>query len=489
MKLNSAFFYSLLTLSLSQLTMNTDVWAQNQKDADADRWFEIEVILFKQLGDKTNLKEKFPKGINASKLPKYKQSFDLLGSYLQPDLTNIKQLMPHCGESKPQQLLIEPLQNVAQIQVDNQFKSIEKVLKQTSIQLSTQINDQTSEQKNTTFFAIDLQKEALANEIFSTKSLCIITQTEMANILDKEQLAHFDINSFGVDALPSRLNATGLHDSEKPYLIADESLLLKDIYQGLRWSKEFQPLFHFGWRQVGITEKDAIPLKLFAGDHIEYQYHKALATYQAEIEEANEIEKNLLEKLSQNQNLVNNEFKIEPAQKQQILTQTQLFSHLDAIEKNTSSETIDNEIINNIVNQIDKQNLDSLLTQIMQSTSNLASDPDINGVIPSGILPITMNKTHDSLLQSWFLNGFLKIHLDHYLYITADFNLFNQDPIETMTDKGFSDEIKLINFSQNRRVITGEIHYFDHPYIGMVIQIRRFDPTQPEGERVSQAIR
>lgn len=487
MKLNSAFFYSLLTLSLSQLTMNTDVWAQNQKDGDTDRWFEIEVILFQQLGDKANLKEKFPKGINASTLPKYKHSFDLLGSYLQPDLTNIKQLMPQCGESKPQQFqfLAELLQNVGQVQVDSQFNLIETELNQTR----SQINDQINEQSSTPPITLDLQKEDLAKAIFSTKSLCIITQTEMADILDKEQLDHFNIDSFGVDALPSKLNAMGLHDSEKPYLIADESLLLKDIYQGLRWSKEFQPLLHFGWRQVGITEKDAIPLKLFAGDHIEYQYQKALTTYQAEVEEANAIEKNLLEKLSQNQTSVDNEFKIDQAQKPQVLTQTQLFSRLDALEQSTSNDAIDNEIINNIVNQINKQNLDTLLTQITQSESNLTNDVDINDEIPHGILPVTRKKLPHSLLQPWFLDGFLKIHLDHYLYITADFNLYNQDPIETISDNGISDEVKLINFSQNRRVITGEIHYFDHPYIGMVIQIRRFDPSKPEGERVSQAIR
>ena len=483
MKLNSALFYSLLTLSLTQLTMNTDVWAQNNKSADAERWFEIEVILFKQLGDKATLKEKFPKGINASKLPKYKQYFDLLGSYIQPDLTNIKQFMPHCGESKPQQFVINSIQNVGKVHIDSQFKSIETELSQTT----SQIGDQLNEQSNTPPFVLDLQTEDLAKSIFSTESLCIITQAEMTDILNKKQLNHFNIDSFGVDALPSKLNASGFHDSEKPYLITDESLLLKETYQALRWSKEFQPLLHFGWRQVGITEKKAIPLKLFAGDHIEYQYQKALESYQTEVEEANIIEKNLLQKLSKNQMADNKEFKIEQNKNQVALTQlTQLFSRIDTIEKNTSYNTVDEEAINDIVEQIEKQNLETILAQ---SETNLRNITDKSNEIPNNNLSITMRKSPDYLLQPWFLNGFLKIHLDHYLYITADFNLFNQDPIETMTDTGISDDIKLINFSQNRRVITGEIHYFDHPYIGMVIQIRRFDPSKPEGERVSQAIR
>ena len=481
MKLNSAFFYSLLTFSLTQLTMNTDVWAQNNKSANAERWFEIEVILFKQLGNKTTLKEKFPKGINASKLPKYKQYFDLLGPYIQPDLTNIKQFIPHCGESKPQQFVINSIQNIGKVHIDSQFKSIETKLNQTTSQIADQLN----EQSHTTPFVLDLQKEDLAKPIFSTESLCIITQAEMTDILNKKQLNHFNLDSFGVDALPSKLNASGFHDSEKPYLIADESLLLKETYQALRWSKEFQPLLHFGWRQVGITEKKAIPLKFFAGDHIEYQYQKALESSQEKVDDTNAIEKKLIEKSLQNQSVDNKDSKID--QNQDALTQlTQLFSRIDAIEKNTSHNPVGEEAINDIVEQIEKQNLETIL---VKSEKNLRNITDKANEIPNNNLPIAMRKSPDYLLQPWFLNGFLKIHLDHYLYITADFNLFNQDPIESMTDTGISDDIKLINFSQNRRVITGEIHYFDHPYIGMVIQIRRFDPSKPEDERVSQAIK
>ena len=36
-------------------------------------------------------------------------------------------------------------------------------------------------------------------------------------------------------------------------------------------------------------------------------------------------------------------------------------------------------------------------------------------------------------------------------------------------------------FSQNRRVISKEVHYFDHPYMGMIVKIRRYKvPTREE---------
>ena len=53
----------------------------------------MEVILFSQLGDKTRLKEQFPENTT---LPKYKKIIDLLGPYLNPDITSLKQLLPSC---------------------------------------------------------------------------------------------------------------------------------------------------------------------------------------------------------------------------------------------------------------------------------------------------------------------------------------------------------------------------------------------------------
>lgn len=519
MKLNSVFLYSLLALSIAILTMNTKVYAQNQNNVSSERWFEIEVILFKQLGDKTELKEQFPAGINASNLPKYKESFDLLGEYLQPNLTGIKQFMPLCGEQNKQHELLTAQHSINSL-FSKQIELPEKIISfamPESTKLKFTENTQTTvnehhEQMNSAHFELNFQKEDLTKPIFSTDKLCIITQKEMEKILDQEQLSHFNIDSFDVAALPSRLNAMGIHNGESPYLMADESLLLEDIYQNLRWSREFQPLLHFGWRQVGITEKDAIPLKLFAGEHIENQYQKALTEYQTEVKKANNIESNLLEQLSQNQEVADDKLKISLTRKQDALTQ--LFSKIDAIEKNTPSKVmnslnhdetgnseinknnlaIDKDTISDIINGISKQDLNSLIAQ---------HDPDNN----QGNDLLKPNNPPKAPLQPWFLDGFLKVHLDHYLYITADFNLFNQDPIsalmtnlgennkavlETNTHsatEGKADEMKLINFSQNRRVITGEIHYFDHPYIGMIVQIRRFDPTQPKGERVSQAIK
>jgi len=526
--------------------MSADVGAA--KLEKPERWFEVEVILFKQLGNKSTLKEQFPDDINASNLPNYQESFDPLTPYLQPSLTRIKQFAALCGEKDEQRLFLESLQSVStlfsnvesdemklieQVAIFNMPDFTEEVIQenvqafpnenstienginvandsevgvennaktetaeleiiQEFVENTNEISEEVAFPLEETFFEFDLQEESLAKPIFSTQNLCIITQNEMESLFNEEQLSNFNLDSFGVDALPSWLNASGAHSSDSPYLIANESLLLKDISQRLRWSKEFKPLLHFGWRQVGITQKKSIPLKLFAGEHLEYKYQQALSDYHLEIEEEKAIEKNLLEQLTKAQNKshenivdenllqanefgdntskepVDNNLKIKTEQKQHVLNQ--LISRIEYINSNP----IGKGTVSNIVSNIDEQNLEKLISN---------NDDEI--IIED--LPLDISNPPKEPLQPWLLDGFFKVHLDRYLFITTDFNVFSQDQVQKANDK--KSEIKLINFSQNRRVISGEIHYFDHPYIGMIVQIRRFDPTKPVGEQVSQAIK
>ena len=73
------------------------------------------------------------------------------------------------------------------------------------------------------------------------------------------------------------------------------------------------------------------------------------------------------------------------------------------------------------------------------------------------------------------------------MFITADFNILDKNLSELATaqlasstsQKSATDEVnsaqsKAIRFKQDRRVISGEVHYFDHPYMGMIVQIRPY---------------
>ena len=69
--------------------------------------------------------------------------------------------------------------------------------------------------------------------------------------------------------------------------------------------------------------------------------------------------------------------------------------------------------------------------------------------------------------ETWQLDGLLKVFLrGKYLNIKAEFNLRAEDRT--------NEKLKNFHFNQFRRVISNEIHYFDHPKLGILIQIRRY---------------
>ncbi|MCW8832437.1 MAG: peptidoglycan binding protein CsiV [Colwellia sp.] len=530
MKFKAQFPKSLLTKFIVNASLLTTActysFASAAQEEVAERWFEIEVILFTQLGDKSKLKEQFSTDISAANLPKYKQAYDLLTPYLQPNLTAIKQFIPLCsnknGESHfslaqkkltialPEQTLFiqqandftyEPIvfslatDEEALLSTNNYFKAKETE-NEPSIQSTANAEIPAQEKASTEqpsaqlddALIFDWQTAALNSALFSTNQLCVYRQTDFEEILDEQQLASFSLDGFAVETLSKKLNASGAHIQNSPYLIADDALLLKDINTRLRWSKVFKPLLHFGWRQVGVTRTRAVPMKVFAGQHVENDYQQALIENQKQtqlhLEELQASEGLTSEHgLDTSDELLSTQLQQEEVNKQaearyyaqlkqQVLAK--LFADIDTLTDNDKKETI----IEETIEQVSKQTLDDMLA-INENTRTVSKQ--LLDIIPPPIKP----------LQPWFLDGFFKVHLDHYLYITADFNLLNNADTQSKSRQSDTEQaaMKLINFSQNRRVITGEVHYFDHPYMGMVVQIRRFDPTKPKDEAVSQAVR
>ncbi|MFV0597842.1 peptidoglycan binding protein CsiV [Shewanella sp.] len=102
-----------------------------------------------------------------------------------------------------------------------------------------------------------------------------------------------------------------------------------------------------------------------------------------------------------------------------------------------------------------------------------------------------MTETSAPLLPSpvWQLDGTLNIYLSHYLYIETALNLrkegrklmpvaadeasMNATSTATAPVKVMTPYLMSIPLEQNRRVKSDEIHYLDHPEMGMVIQIRK----------------
>ncbi|SUI53162.1 Protein of uncharacterised function (DUF2803) [Shewanella putrefaciens] len=99
----------------------------------------------------------------------------------------------------------------------------------------------------------------------------------------------------------------------------------------------------------------------------------------------------------------------------------------------------------------------------------------------------------------WELDGTLNIYLNHYLYIETALNLRKEgrkmlpaptDDANVSTSasltapKVMTPYLMAIPLEQNRRVKSEEIHYLDHPEMGMVIQIRKM--AQPSAQQQNQ---
>lgn len=92
----------------------------------------------------------------------------------------------------------------------------------------------------------------------------------------------------------------------------------------------------------------------------------------------------------------------------------------------------------------------------------------------------------------WELNGWVRIYLDRFLFIETRLDLReeglrqweeqDEDGNELQQSEPF---LYTIALEQNRRVRSREIHYFDHPKLGLVVHIRRME--QPDYEAARQA--
>ena len=85
----------------------------------------------------------------------------------------------------------------------------------------------------------------------------------------------------------------------------------------------------------------------------------------------------------------------------------------------------------------------------------------------------------------WQVEGDFKVYLENlgrtpYLHIDSDLDF--RAPITLRlpgeTDVEPNNFLQSFHFDQLRRVISTQLHYFDHPLFGMVVQIRRYEPPK-----------
>lgn len=435
-----------------------------QQEANEERWFEVEVIFFAQLGDKTLLNETFQGDQKNIQLPEYPETVDLLSPYIERNVPSLKRLLPYCDSSS-----------------EDEIFNIKKHLNFTPLSEGDSL--QRLIPKGTNDEALD---EYLTFDLEKNNAFCRISEEKFSEYTKSS--ATFSYNKISLDSIPSTIDNITLEQPNQPYLIDKNSLELTGIVDKLKRSPNFKPLLHLGFRHAPQTKRKAEGYKIFAGKNLYKQYTKDLHKYQQKLAQAelvsyqeisptgavnNNIEytndshdnngvANTDQSLTYDKKPAENEYSLEKESTKQlalISTQIEMQNKIKAIIAQAA-----------VVSEED-------ITEINQSLDNNLPD---NIVLPTAVNEIS-EQPPIMPEQPWFLDGILRIHLDHYLYITADFNVMNMTTAERRTlELSSSEPVKMqtIPFKQNRRVISKEIHYFDHPYMGMVIQIRKHERTK-----------
>ena len=81
-----------------------------------------------------------------------------------------------------------------------------------------------------------------------------------------------------------------------------------------------------------------------------------------------------------------------------------------------------------------------------------------------------VSETGEESAAVWQLDGLLKVYSDRMLFAEAEFNL------RRLSVDG--QQLQTFYSQEQTRLLIGEIHYLDHPYLGLILQIRRFTPPQ-----------
>tara|TARA_R110000744_G_scaffold182981_1_gene302299 strand:- start:853 stop:2448 length:1596 start_codon:yes stop_codon:yes gene_type:complete len=528
MKLTQLFLCSA-TLALP-LTIN----AATQKSDD--RWFDVEIILFSQLGDKSQLKESFP---DTSELPKHQRVEDLLRRYLNPDIRGLKQLLPSCDSPQYGEDLVKKTaklptlfkeKSLTELALTATTESLFDVENRTAELNNSQFSDSTDSAtlpsavnesssiptfsenandedtnkaiNNNTLYS-ETQSDALDSTTLSPEpeltaqerekihNLVIAAEAEFqtlkfqytptteAKLLCRIDQIHFtdyqvnnpefDYYGFAVDKMPLLIDGQEEVGNNNTHLLSKASLQLDDIIQDLRYSKNFRPLLHMGWRQVARPEKESIPVKVYAGENFASDHQKKLVRYNKKknqhiaqaIETTNQQSPVGISTLK-NQAKNSQEEKVQAAQKLRI---QEVIAQLPQVNEDT----------------------EALLTSFKTHDLSLKLGSENPLISEPPLAPV----------QPWYIDGFFNIHLKHYLFITADFNILDKNLAELATEKLAENapslanadikiakpiQAKAIRFKQDRRVISGEVHYFDHPYMGMIVQIRPYTKPTPEDE-------
>ena len=303
-----------------------------------------------------------------------------------------------------------------------------------------------------------------------------------------------------IKRVPEIINGIEWQQKRGAFLLPTSTTHMADLYNKIKRQRDITPILHLNWRQkVNFGRDKGQTFRLFAGENFAQQFDVNGLPLMGDTDS-----------VFDHLNPPSDEFYI-PEQERAGLTPEQ--QTLITSITGTDSEVLTEDLFARI---------DSALT-----------DGTPFNIDQVGI-PVDVQKNQQTnngdpaeLKELWQLDGGITVYLRNigrvpYLHIDSnlDFRQAIFDPTKTTSKKGFPDDLSeqgtvainpmlqlsteqlsteqpnteqpdylqpnflhSVNFNQLRRVISKQVHYFDHPLFGMVVRINRHKwPEVPKDE-------
>ena len=278
--------------------------------------------------------------------------------------------------------------------------------------------------------------------------------------------------------------------ASKAHLLTSEQQALSSISRQIRSNRQLERLFHATWRQpVMFGKNNAFDVRLYGGqnyaqqfdlngDMLEQESHTAL------VESANtetEFGYDATANLNSDESNANS---LGTSQAASPLTDSAAANEFSLNESSATTKSV-TEIAttSDIFADIDRRlsNPQAIKYEAFKAldTAIIVEQGDDSTLAPSLRTPI------------WEIDGTIKVflkYINRVPYLHVDGEMFYRQPVPlsyfsseesnaASADQATPTEYKLVSvpLTEQRRVISTQLHYFDHPLFGFVVQVRRYN--------------
>ncbi|MGK0306028.1 MAG: hypothetical protein ACI8UG_001779 [Gammaproteobacteria bacterium] len=519
------------------ILLTASVLTQSANAVENEWWFDVEVILFERNLETVNISEKFKQ----SRLEKPSSDIlDLLTPYLKPDLSYLRAGLPYCRASKQLAVKTQYEQDFAFAmpvlktnassfaQKDEEQKQKSQILAvdadenfqyqvaSTDIFANTDNSKpsaKTADAENVSFYN---SEQNLNNDEDHQANTAQTPETNLArppievkfvewqlpsNLLcayaeqidpsfdsiialqsDSTSGQHRDL----IKRVPDLIDGTEWQTKRGAFLLPTATMYMNELYEKIKKQRDITPILHVNWRQeVKFGREDAHTFRLFAGENFAEQFD---ANGIPVVDDTDSLFDSLNQPTDEyylpDQELVG----LTPEQQQALI------KHINGI----GSEAVTEDLFARIAAALAD---DSPINIEQDDTQTTQQTPMENTAI---------------LKELWRLDGGITVYLRNvgripYLHIDSnlDFrqpifdlkkalrvpglstNYSGQDAIAVnpllqpgslQTNSQQPNFLQSVNFNQLRRVISKQVHYFDHPLFGMIVRINRYRWPETEQE-------